>query len=131
MQDKKLLGYLYAHAEHIQKQIEPGTYPWLEKETNIQWDIGAMADLMQRLSVEVKQPLYEEMVMLFTKAFNSVFYSQEKRKKLYIPKYKAIFQLIADEIKADTDGVSGTFLHFKGETFINLKTQQDNQTLKP
>jgi len=112
----------------IKQNTEEGTYPWLEKDSDIKWDIAAVADLMERIHIEEKQSVYDELLALLIQSLTAILYSRDNRKKIYFHKYKAIFQLIAEELKADTDRRSGTFLFDKGELYI--RTNSVTQTLK-
>lgn len=119
--------------EKIRQSADVEMYPWLSAKVDIslKWPISSLTDLMMRINVEEGQGMYEEVLTMLTKLVNSVLYAQANRKKIYFGKYKAIFELIAEELKADTDKRPGLFLYHKNELFIRSGINADNQTLKP
>lgn len=132
---QKLIGYIDLLEHRILEQVDPALYPWLSKDPDVKWDIAAVSDLMQKINIEEGQDMYEEFLGLLLKSLMSILYAQGQRKKIYFQKYKAIFQLLADELKADTDGQPGFFLyaaypgHKEKELFVRA-IKSDNQTLK-
>lgn len=77
-----------------------------------------MCDLMFRINVEQGQNMYEELFGLIIDNIDAVFYAQSHRKNMHFPKFRALMQLIVDEIKADVNRTPNQVQFFQGELFF-------------
>lgn len=74
-------------------------------------DLATAIDAMARIGIEENPEHYEEFFGLMIDCIDGVFYAQQNRKKLHFGKYKALFQLFSDEIKADINGEGGQLVY--------------------
>lgn len=93
------------------------------------FDIALVMDNMLRIGCEENPTIYEEFVTLLTGTFDAVFYSQKHRRNLHFGKYKALFNLIKDEIEADTNKQKSAVLYSQGELFI--RSHHEHSPIKP
>jgi|ERR1700761_247597 len=100
--------------------ITDDQFSWLSNEINQSklWDMSAISDLIARIGLEEKPGFYEEFLGLLIQCLNSILYMQEKRKNINFGKYKLLFKLLIDEIKADTDRIEGQIIYKNGALFI-------------
>lgn len=92
----------------------------LDKETT--YDIATVIDLMRVVREEEGSATYEEFMGLIVSLLNSVFYAQSRRKNIHFPKYKALFDMIAQELKQDTDRKPGLFRYENGNIWFCTKS---------
>lgn len=106
-------------------------FPWLRNDLDKSklWDISRIIDLMMRIGNEEKDERYEEFMALFVDTFTTIFYSQTNRTNLYFSKYKAMFQLFINEVKADVEGTSKNFVFTNGSIYLSLvkPTKEENK----
>lgn len=107
-------------------------FPWLRKEVEKDklWDIGLIVDLITRIGHEESEERYEEFLGLLTDTISTVFYMQTNRSNINFEKYKALFKLITDEIKADTNDGIPNILFRKGELVMRLDRRVQEQEIK-
>ncbi len=74
-------------------------------------DIATTVFLVARIGIEEKDDIYEEFFGLIIDVADQVFYAQENRKKMHFGKYKALFKMLANEIKADVNRQQGQVLY--------------------
>lgn len=98
------------------------SYPWLRNEldTSKLWDISSVIDLMMRIGSEEKDERYEEFLALVINVLTTVFYAQGNRANLHFAKYKAMFQLFIEELKADSGLTRGNFVMSEGKIYLSL-----------
>jgi len=103
---------------------------WLEKELGKEklLDVATIIEIMIRIGTEEDDTVYEEFLGLLVENINSVFYAQKNRKNIWFPKYKALFKLIGDELKADTNKLPGQVWYRGGELW--LRTSQPHREPK-
>lgn len=100
---------------------------WLEKELNKEklYDIATLIELTARVGVEEGEENYEEFQSLIVDLLSAVYYAQQNRKNLHFSKYKALFQIIRNEVLADTNHIPGQVWYRNGELW--LRTSQPEQ----
>lgn len=85
-------------------------------------DISTIVDMMVRIGREESNDTHEEFLGLLVDNLDSIFYSQNNRKMMQrFGKYKALFKMIVNEIKADTNKVPGQVMFTNnGELFLRI-----------
>lgn len=82
-------------------------------------DLATIIDSIARIGIEERSRFYEEFFGLLVDCIDVVFYSQQHRKNIHFPKYKALFQLFVSEMKSDVNKQPGqVFYSPKGELFL-------------
>jgi len=95
-------------------------------------DISTVIDMMVRIGKEEQKDTHEEFLGLLVDCLDSVFYSQINRHMMQrFGKYKALFKLIASEIKADVNGEPGQLLYTnKGELCMRMASPISKSQIK-
>lgn len=94
---------------------------WLRSEIRKDkvFDIANTTEMILRLGKEEHAERYEEMLSLIIDCMDTVFYTQKNRGSIYFPKYRALFNLIINELKADVIGhEQGQVIYKNGEIFL-------------
>lgn len=81
--------------------------------TRVMADAATLIQLITRINNQEGQVMYAEVLNLITEFVQAVFYAQSQRKKLYMPKYKALIKLFSSEVVADTNGAGSQVLYQK------------------
>lgn len=84
------------------------------------YDISLLIETMVRISKEEDRDFYIEFSQMIFKLVDDIFYSAKNRGHIKFSKYKAIFALIREELKADVDGVPGRIDYKDRELSIRL-----------
>jgi len=94
-------------------------------------DMATMVDAMARIGIEDGGEFYEDFQGLVIDCLDSIFYGQQHRKKMYFPKYKALFQLFISEIQADVNG-TGSQVHLSPgkELFLRINPTDRKHEIK-
>ncbi len=116
---KQTVEAMDRYAREIKRTVgKTGTYfdkyPNWEKVT----DITTVAELVYRTGIEEGQSMYSEFQGILIDCIDTVFYSQKHRKNMYFAKYKALFNLIAEEIRCDANRQPGQIRFHDGELFF-------------
>jgi len=74
-------------------------------------DMATLVDIIGRIGVEMNDDVYEEFFGLVVDCIDAVFYAQQNRRNLHFGKYKALFKLFTDEVKADVNKQIGQVLY--------------------
>lgn len=93
-------------------------------------DMATLVDLTARIGGEENQEIYDEFLGLLVDCIDKIFYSQSNRRKMHFPKYRALFQLFANELKADVNHVPGQVFFNKGELFLRTSPPQIDTEVK-
>lgn len=95
---------------------------WLELEFSPSSDklfmAATLVEMVARIGVQEGDHYYEEFTDLVVSLLDEVFYAQNARKKLHFGKYKALFELIRTEIRAD---INRTPEHYDGQMMFKDK----------
>lgn len=94
------------------------------------FDIATIVELMAKIGYEEKQEEYEEFVGMLTDCLSAILYAQEHRKKIFFPKYKALFELMASELRADTNLQPGQLWYRFGELFMRTAAPDHKSEMK-
>lgn len=95
-------------------------------------DIATLIELVHRIGSEENHNTYEEFVGIVLDAIWAVWYAQKNRKNLHFGKYKALFKLFTDEVKADVNHTPAQVLFTqKGELFLRTAAIIPKQNIKP
>lgn len=78
---------------------------WLENELEKDklFDVASLIELTARIGSEENTEKYDEFLALVVDLLENVFYAQKNRKNIHFGKYKALFKLIGDELRRDTN----------------------------
>lgn len=94
-------------------------------------DIAGVIELLHRIGTEESTHVYDEFLGLLLDSIWSIFYAQEHRKNIHFPKYKALFKLFADEMRADVNRTPSQVLFTtKQELFLRTMPAIQNQEVK-
>lgn len=94
-------------------------------------DIATLVELVHRIGAEENHNTYEEFMGIVIDAIWAVFYAQKNRKNLHFGKYKALFKMFSDEVKADVNHTPGQVLFTqKGELFLRSSAPVHKPNLK-
>lgn len=87
---------------------------WLEADASSDklFMAATLVEMVARIGVQEGDHYYEEFTDLVVSLLDEVFYAQNARKKLHFGKYKALFELIRTEIRAD---INRTNDHYEGQ----------------
>lgn len=100
---------------------------WMEARISTEhlWNISLVVTLMLKVGSQEHSETYEEFMGLLVDSFERVFRAQKHRKKIYFPKYRALFKLIADELNRDINGESGK-VWFKDDHIFFRMSETDS-----
>lgn len=70
-------------------------------------DVARLLDTLMRIGNEENSEIYDEFLGLVIDAIVNVFYAQTHRKNIHFGKYKALFKLFAEELRADVNREPG------------------------
>lgn len=107
---------------------------YLTKEPKVEQlnDVATLVELVHRIGAEENNNTYEEFLGIVIDSLWAVWYAQKNRKNLHFGKYKALFKMFADEVKADVNHTPGQVLFTqKGELFLRSSAPVHKPTLKP
>jgi len=112
--------------DKLQREVNrtiPKSIPYLENRLHRSKiiDIANVQEMMIRIGVEEKPDVYNEFMGLVVDLLDSVYYAQKHRKNIYLPKYKALFKMIADELKTDVN-------HERGQVQYLITKNTDGST---
>lgn len=82
------------------------------------YDMATICELMMRIGCEEDTSVYDEFLGLIVDCIDTVYYSQQHRRKIYFGKFKAMFQLITAEMRANVNGEIGQMQYIQGELFL-------------
>lgn len=118
---------LTALKESIKDNVSTRGNKWLDQELSKDKlrDIATIIEDMTKIGAEENEELYEEFLSLVVDLINAVFYAQTNRKNIHFSKYKALFNVIRDELHADTNRQPGQVWYRNGELW--LRTSQPEQ----
>lgn len=128
----KGLGQVFREIEILERKILHVTdeqFPWLRQEVEKDklWDIAALTDLLVKIGNETDQEIYEQFTAMLVHSLNTVYYSQSRRRKLHMSKYKALFDAINEEVIADTNHVAGRFYFHNGSLLVRTSLIEQQQ----
>ena len=89
-------------------------------------DIARLLDTLIRIGAEEKTEVYNEFLGIIIDALVNTFYAQSHRKRIHFGKYKAIFSLIAEEIRRDVNKEPG-LLWYKDQSIWFKAGTTDNE----
>lgn len=92
-------------------------------------DLATIIDTVARVGIEEAGSKYEEFLGIVIESLDSVYYAQENRKGLHFGKYKALFKMFSDEVKADVNGTRGQMMYSNQsrQLFVRI-AEADKQT---
>lgn len=94
-------------------------------------DMALIVDVIARIGSEEHRGTYEEFFGITMEMVDKIMYAQNNRKKLHFGKYKALFKLFVDEMKADVNKTPGQVLFTnQGELFLRTSTPQTPVEIK-
>lgn len=117
----ELKGKLTLMEREIKEKVPPTTQgDWLEKDPGKEkyLDVVALTETLLRVGMEEKNNTYEEFLGLLTGCIDAVFYAQTHRKNIHFGKYKALFELIKNELHLDTHNLPCQVNYRNGELWI-------------
>ena len=121
---KQTVDQLERCVREVRKTAVPHNPSYLDRnlKQNKVLDIATIVDAVARVGIEDGGEMYEEFQGLVIDVLDAVFYAQQHRRKMHFGKYKALFNLITSEIKADVNGTGGQ-LFFSPKKELFLRTQ--------
>lgn len=109
-----------------------GTFMERQLSRDVLYDIANLTELVAAIGSQEDQAFYEEFITLVLESINSVFYSQKKRGVIHFNKYKAMFQLIADELHLDANGQNPNISYTKkGGLWTRLIQEVPSERMHP
>jgi len=81
-------------------------------------DVARLLDMLQRIGNEEGTEEYDEFLGIVIDSIHSVLYAQENRKKIWFGKYKALFKLFSDELRADVNKQEGQLFFKSGKIWL-------------
>ncbi len=108
------------------------THPYLRKEIEKDkvYDIAVVLDLLMSMGRNQKAEEYEEFLSMILDMIKVICYAQLKGKNLHFGKYKALINLLKDEMKFDVDGLPGQFDFVLGKVYPKLFTPTIREEIK-
>lgn len=76
---------------------------------------ATIVEMISKIGVQENEFVYEEFLDMVVSLLDVIFYGQKQRKRIHFSKYKALFELIRNEFKADVNGQPGQ-LEYKDKT---------------
>lgn len=89
-----------------------------------------VCDMLFRIGVEQNQAIHEEFLGLIIDTLDVVFYAQSHRKAMHFPKYRALAQVMIDEIKADVNRTSNQVQFVQGSLWFKNSPAIDEPKIK-
>lgn len=130
---KQTLDQLDRMVREVRKTAIPHNPHYLDRnlKQNKVLDLATIVDTVARIGIEDGGELYEEFVGLVIDCLDTVFYAQTHRRKLYFGKYKALFHLFTEEVKADVNGTgSQVYLSPTKELFLRTNPTDHKHEIK-
>jgi hypothetical protein len=93
-------------------------------------DIAAVIEVLSRIGIEEDQRAYEEFLGMILDLVDEVFYAQKNRRKIYFPKYKALFEIISKEIRSDVNDQPGQLLWQNKSLYIRTAAPEVPHNIK-
>lgn len=123
---------LHKFNEAVSRLMPKHDATWLSKLPNssVLYDMSLVIDLMAKVHTQSGQEQYSEFLQLIISSLQSVIYAQGKNKRIYFNKYKALFELVAKELKADTDRRPGQVLYENKQLYISTTVPLVEQEVK-
>lgn len=131
---QQTIGQVARWGREIRRVVQgKTTRSWLEESVNEKrmLDMISILDSANRIGTEEDSRFYGMFLGLVITCFDSVFYAQKHRKNLHLGKYKALFKLISDEIRRDTNREPSQLLFTaSGELFIRTAPPEQKTEVK-
>lgn len=130
---KQTADQLERFVREVRKTAVPHNPHYLDRnlKKNKILDIATITDLVARVGIENGGDQYEDFLGLVIDCLDAVFYSQTHRYALYFKKYKALFQLFVDEVKADVNGTGAqVYLSPRKELFLRTNPVDHKHDMK-
>lgn len=104
----------------IKGTVSTKHHKWLDTELGKDKlrDTATLIETVMRIGAEADEETYEEFLGLVVDLLHAIFYAQTHRKHIYFSKYKALFKLISDELRADTNKQPGQIWYRNGDLWI-------------
>lgn len=116
----------------VLSSIPTSNAKWLENELEKDklFDIAALTEITARIGTEEKDDIYEEFLGLLTDLIDNIFYCQKHRKNIHFGKYKALFKLIGDELKRDTNREPSQLWYRDGQLWMRSMVPEPKTEVK-
>lgn len=121
--------------DKLQREVSrsiPKAIPYLENRVSRDKiiDIATVIELMVRVGTEERPAMYEDLMGLMVDGFDNVLYAQKHRKSIYFGKYKALYELISNEIRNDVNKQPSQVQYIQGELFLRTAVPPHNHKMK-
>lgn len=88
------------------------------------YNLSLLIEAEVRIAAEENSAAYLEFCNMLNGLLDSVFFSQKNRQRISFSKYKALFKLISDELKADVENHHGKFTYNREDGLCFSVTEQ-------
>lgn len=106
--------------EVIRTTPKQGTYFDKNPSRDKQLTVANMIDLLARIGYEESSHTYDSVADIALNTLDSVYYFQKNRKTINFGKYRALFELIEKELKADLAGEHTSLIYLKNKKQLAL-----------